>query len=85
MLNATVNMIFATIFASLAWWSVPRGWNFLKVGWTALQGAGEIQWNRSNSALYFFFAGLGWLTGGIVSAIVAIVMGILTISNFANS
>lgn len=85
MLSSTVNLIFATVFALLAWWSVPRGWNFFKVGWTALQEQTKQNSEDKNTGLYFFLAGLAWLIGGIFSAIIAIALSILTIIQLANS
>ena len=85
MLNTTVNMIFATVFATLAWWSIPRGWDFSKIGWMALQEHTEQESKDRNAGLYFFLAGIGWLIGGIISAMVAIGLGVLTIVLLANS
>jgi hypothetical protein len=85
MFKITVNMIFATVFVSLAWWSMPRGWNFIRMSWTALQANPEKQANRSNTELYFFLAGLAWFIGGISSALVAAVLVILTIIYLLNS
>ena len=82
MLAATVNFIFASIFASLAWWSLPRGWNFAKVGWKAIQD--NLDKQSSNTSLYFFLAGLGWLLGGMFAATVATLLAVLTVLQFAN-
>lgn len=83
MFTATVNFIFASIFASLAWWSLPRGWNFTKIGWRAIQDSTEEK--AGNAGLGFFLAGLGWLVAGIFSTIIALILAIVTIIQFANA
>lgn len=55
MLGASVNFIFASIFVSLAWWSLPRGWNFTKLGWKAMQD--KTQGQSDNTGLSFFLQG----------------------------
>lgn len=89
MANFTINGIFVFIFGTFAWNSLPRGWRFLKLGWSSLRNHTEqvdaefnVERQREMSiGSNFFLAGIAWLIGGIVSAILTIMFTVFAIFN----
>lgn len=87
--NFTLNAIFAFVFAGFAWNSLPRGWRFFKMGWQAFRAnadnpADEINVERQREMSIgsnFLIAGVAWLLGGIVCAILAIVFTLFAVFN----
>lgn len=80
MANLTFNLVFAAVFGTFAWNSLPRGWRFVRVGWLIMQTKADQANVDSNmedhrllsQASIYLLAGIAWLIGGIVSAGVAI-------------
>ncbi|MEL6402791.1 MAG: hypothetical protein AAFV98_17000 [Chloroflexota bacterium] len=80
MANFTINLIFASVFGTLAWNSLPRGWRFMRLGWLSMQANvddadvdNNIEDHRTLSqASLYLLAGIAWLIGGAVSVGVAI-------------
>lgn len=81
MADFTINAIFATIFGTFTWNSLPRGWQFIRLGWLALQANAdqpdadtniERQRDMAQGSRYLL-AGIAWMLGGLVSAGVATV------------
>ncbi|MGJ3239911.1 MAG: hypothetical protein ACFE0Q_14460 [Anaerolineae bacterium] len=78
--NFTVNLIFAAIFGGFAWNSLPRGWRFFKTGWLVFRAHADqddVQTNVERQRTLqggstFLVAGLAWLIGGVISAILAL-------------
>ncbi|GAB5491625.1 MAG: hypothetical protein Phog2KO_18400 [Phototrophicaceae bacterium] len=87
--NFTLNSIFAFVFAGFAWNSLPRGWRFFKIGWLAFRANEEnlseefdVERQRDMSVgSNFLIAGVAWLVGGIVCAILAIMFALFAIFN----
>jgi hypothetical protein len=86
-LQLTLHAVFALVFGGIAWMALPRGWQFLKIGWSTLQ-ANASQPDRDTNydrqqlireGTRFFIAGLGWAFGGVVSAGTAVVLAYLAI------
>ena len=77
------------MFASFAWNSLPRGWRFFKIGWLAFRANDEnpseefnVERQRDMSVgSNFLIAGVAWLVGGIVCAILAIMFTLFAIFN----
>ena len=73
---ASINAIFALVFGSIAWQSIPKGWAFLKLGWRAMDSTANlpdatlhVEKRRTlETANRFLLAGIGWFVGGIASA-----------------
>jgi hypothetical protein len=84
-LQLTLHAIFALIFGSIAWVALPRGWQFLKVGWSTLQanaGQPDRDTNYDRQQLIregtrFFIGGLGWFVAGLLAAGTASVLVVL--------
>ena len=80
MVLASINAIFALVFGSIAWQSIPRGWMFVKLGWRAMDSTSnisdavlEVEKRRDlEHANRFLLAGIGWLVGGIVAEAVGV-------------
>jgi len=87
MLIASLNVIFALMFATFAWRAVPRGLQFIKSGWLAIQthaGKADARQDFENrqtisSGTNFLIAGLGWFVAGIGAWILAILFAYLTL------
>lgn len=89
MANLTINAIFATVFATLAWHSLPRGWRFLRLGWLAIRN--EVansdeetppkQRYHMATQSNFLIAGLAWLIGGVLSAALTIMFVVFAVFN----
>ncbi len=87
--NFTLNAIFAFVFAGFSWNSLPRGWRFFKMGWQTFRANADnpddeinIERQREMSiGSNFLIAGVAWLLGGIVCAILAIVFTLFAIFN----
>lgn len=85
--NFTLNAIFATIFGGFAWNSLPRGWRFFKIGWLAFRFNAEKSNTEDNleaqpETLFgsnFLIAGIAWLAGGLIAAILAVIFVIFAI------
>ena len=86
-LQLTLHAIFALIFGGLAWVALPRGWQFLKIGWSTLRvNAGhpdrDTSYDRQQlirQGTRFFIGGLGWFIGGLVAAGTASVLAVLAL------
>lgn len=85
--NFTLNAIFATIFAGFAWNSLPRGWRFFKIGWLAFRANTEKSETELDAEAQrdmqfgsnFLIAGIAWLAGGLITAILAITFVVFAI------
>ncbi|MDQ7025029.1 MAG: hypothetical protein Q9P01_18690, partial [Anaerolineae bacterium] len=80
MLLASFSIVFALIFGTIAYRSVPYGWTLTRLGWTVLRVKADKPnvtqnveaRNLLTDGYRFFFAGLGWLITGIVAALLTI-------------
>lgn len=88
MIFVALNAIFAWIFFMYARAAIPRGLQFLRVGWLALQVYAPRTSDHRNVVVryavseggQFFLGGLFSLGTGIVSAALAIVFGLNAIT-----
>lgn len=86
-LQLTLHAVFALIFGGIAWMALPRGWQFLKIGWSTLQanaGQPDRDTNYDRQQLIrqgtrFFIGGLGWFIGGLLAAVIAIGLAYLAV------
>jgi hypothetical protein len=80
MLLASISMVFALIFGTIAYRSIPYGWTLTRIGWGVLRSNADkpdATHNVETRSLLsdgnrFFLAGIGWFISGIVAAIVAV-------------
>lgn len=87
--NFTLNSIFAFVFAGFAWNSLPRGWRYFKMGWLTVRSTVDDaddkinveQQREASIGSNFLIAGVAWLLGGIICAIIAIVFVLFAILN----
>jgi len=78
MANLTVNLIFASIFGGFAWNSLIRGWRYFRPGWIAFRSKQE-KLDESNVGSNFLIAGIAWLVGGIISALLTVMFVLFAI------
>lgn len=80
MLLASISMVFALIFGTMAYRSIPYGWTLTRLGWTVLRANADKPKASQNvetrnllsDGNRFFLAGLGWLITGIVAALLTV-------------
>lgn len=73
MLIASLNAVFAYLFGAFAYYQVPRGWQYMRAGWLAIQTQAaqdkpkrDIERERFISeGTQFFLSGLWWLCVGL--------------------
>jgi hypothetical protein len=90
MIDASIQAIFAVVFATIARYCLPRGWMFVRMGWFGIRAIGDAGAVRHNvehqrgmsSATHFLLAGLVWMAGGLLSSLLMLgllVMAVLSV------